>query len=272
MIEQGSHAELLSMEDGVYARLVKIQTQVSKDPNVDKLMHHSESNSESVASSDATSVKKAAGSSNSTEGSTSGGIAVLERDGEKCDGEERDGEEPAEEDSAAKNKGPSLRWLDPEFDSLDVNDGQLFLQRDEDELASPVFLLRTFPATHTDEYISVRCWNKGGDDDELGIIRNLTDWPLEIQTAIRDVLNRRYLIRKIEAIHNIKLDTGFLEYDVETDVGRQQFTSRWTQSKALAFGDHGKLLIDTNDNRYVVADVNELGERDRVKFLQYIYW
>jgi ABC-type multidrug transport system fused ATPase/permease subunit len=37
LIEQGSHAELLST-DGVYSRLVKIQTQISKDPSVDKLV------------------------------------------------------------------------------------------------------------------------------------------------------------------------------------------------------------------------------------------
>jgi energy-coupling factor transporter ATP-binding protein EcfA2 len=38
LVEQGSHAELLAM-DGTYARLVRIQTQVSKDQNVDRLLH-----------------------------------------------------------------------------------------------------------------------------------------------------------------------------------------------------------------------------------------
>ncbi|MEO8270321.1 MAG: hypothetical protein ABI557_11425, partial [Aureliella sp.] len=37
LVEQGSHAELLTA-DGVYARLVRIQTQVSKDPNLDRLL------------------------------------------------------------------------------------------------------------------------------------------------------------------------------------------------------------------------------------------
>ena len=39
--DSGIHAELLD-QDGIYARLVKIQTQVSKDPNVDKLLVHTE--------------------------------------------------------------------------------------------------------------------------------------------------------------------------------------------------------------------------------------
>ncbi len=41
LIEHGTHAELLSA-DGTYARLVRIQTQVSKDPNVDKLLWNAE--------------------------------------------------------------------------------------------------------------------------------------------------------------------------------------------------------------------------------------
>ena len=39
LIEQGTHAQLLH-QDGVYARLVRIQTQVSKDPSVDRLLNH----------------------------------------------------------------------------------------------------------------------------------------------------------------------------------------------------------------------------------------
>ncbi len=38
LVEQGSHAELLSI-DGTYARLVRIQTQVSKDQHVDRLLN-----------------------------------------------------------------------------------------------------------------------------------------------------------------------------------------------------------------------------------------
>ncbi|MGY8688151.1 MAG: hypothetical protein ACKVHP_10500 [Verrucomicrobiales bacterium] len=41
IIEEGTHAERLDKGDGTYARLVKIPTQVSKDPNVDRLSVHS---------------------------------------------------------------------------------------------------------------------------------------------------------------------------------------------------------------------------------------
>ena len=66
--------------------------------------------------------------------------------------------------------------------------------------------------------------------------------------------------------------TRRLEFDAETDSGRSQFVMRWTQSQGVEFGDNGKLLIDTEDNRYVVHDVDELPKKDRERFLHYVYW
>ena len=256
LVEQGSHAQLLSMDDGVYARLVRIQTQVSKDPNVDNLVFHAESGETTAAAS--------AGGDATDSGETA--TAVLEAPRPHASsGSEVEDEEPG-------TTRPELNWLEPNADVFRFEDDHFCLQlRDGDELRR-VFLVLAFPATHPREYISVRAWNDGGDDDELGIVRKLEDWPQHTQELIADALRRRYLLRRITSIHSLKLDFGFLEFDVETDLGRQQFTSRWTQSKAIAFGDNGKLLIDTDDNRYVVPDVNELSPDDREAFLQYIYW
>jgi ATP-binding cassette, subfamily B, bacterial len=70
----------------------------------------------------------------------------------------------------------------------------------------------------------------------------------------------------------VRLAHGYLDFDVETDVGRQRFTTRWTQSQAIDFGAEGKLLIDVEDNRYVVPRVDDLPATDRERFLHYIYW
>jgi hypothetical protein len=47
---------------------------------------------------------------------------------------------------------------------------------------------------------------------------------------------------------------------------------RWTQSQAIDFGERGKLLMDTEENRYVVPDIEALTAADRERFLQYVYW
>jgi hypothetical protein len=104
------------------------------------------------------------------------------------------------------------------------------------------------------------------------MIRRLADWPEADIAVLRTGLKRRSLVRTIQRIHDVRLGHGYLDFDVQTDVGRQKFTARWTQSQAIDFGKEGKMLIDTEENRYVVANVDELPKTDREKFLQYVYW
>jgi hypothetical protein len=132
--------------------------------------------------------------------------------------------------------------------------------------------VRTFPASHPEEFLSVRGWNDAGDEIELGMIRRLADWPEADIAVLRTGLKRRSLVRTIQRVHDVRLGHGYLDFDVQTDVGRQKFTARWTQSQAIDFGKEGKMLIDTEENRYVVANVDELPKTDREKFLQYVYW
>jgi ATP-binding cassette, subfamily B, bacterial len=47
---------------------------------------------------------------------------------------------------------------------------------------------------------------------------------------------------------------------------------RWTQSQAIDYGENGKLIIDTEENRYLVRDIAKLSAADQEKFLQYVYW
>ena len=63
---------------------------------------------------------------------------------------------------------------------------------------------------------------------------------------------------------------GFTQ--AQTDAGRAGFTTRWTQSQAFDFGTEGKMLIDTDENRWVVRSLDGLPGPDRERFLQYVYW
>lgn len=224
--ESGSHAELID-EDGIYARLVKIQTQVSKDPNVDKLLvHHEES--EKVADDEA---------------------------------------------EALKSGGPVIRWLEPGEVSFFEKDGEVFVPgQDGNENPLRVFFVRTFPATHPDKYLSVRYWSPEGDDKEWGLIRDLQDWSPDIAGLISVALKRRYLLRVITRVHALRLEHGYLDLDVEAAGSRMSFTMRWTAGSVSDFGERGKLMTDTNGNRFLVEDVEKLSREDRERFLHYVYW
>jgi len=221
LVEQGTHAELLAA-DGVYARLVRIQTQVSKHPSVDRLLD--------------------------------------------AGGETRPPAAPAVEPAAG------IEWLEPGSRRFRVGRlGRIDMQA-ADGVPTGVFVVPAFPASQPESWLSVRRWNDTGDDVEIGMIRSLADWPPADREALQAALRRRSLVRVIRGIHGVRLVQGFLDFDVDTDVGRRSFSTRWTQGQVLDFGSGGRMLIDSEENRWVIPRVDDLPRADQERFLHYVYW
>jgi len=107
---------------------------------------------------------------------------------------------------------------------------------------------------------------------EVGIIRNLEEWPENAQELVNYSLCKRYFLHTIKGIYRIEVFNGYLNFDVETDLGPMQFMIRWQGDRAYNYGHGGKLLIDTDENRYLIPDVQKLSESERSLFLRYIYW
>ncbi|RPH82790.1 MAG: DUF1854 domain-containing protein, partial [Planctomycetaceae bacterium] len=247
LLEQGSHADLLAA-DGVYARLVRIQTQISKDPNVDKLVIHPSDPAQS------------------------------DIDGSKAPQREQPAAEAGSQLDTQDPTAHTIHWLTPESHEIAWTDPEglavrtLRLTGPNPTRSQGGFVVCAFPATHPERYLSVRGWDEKGDEFELGMISNLADWPAEARVAIQRALARRYLLKQIRAIHSLTSAHGYLEFDVGTNMGREAFTMRWSQSQALDFGRRGKIISDTEDNRYVIRDVDALPKADRQRFLRHIYW
>jgi ABC-type multidrug transport system ATPase subunit len=260
LVEQGTHAELLQ-SDGVYARLVRIQTQVSKDPSVDRLL----ANAPATTDETATTAESKKLAQPEVANSAPAIPVVAESEPEK---------DPAKLAATHGSLVDQLPWLDPhEYRFVrDEFDQPRLQQRDQDEAGQAVYVVRTFPASQPEQYLSVRRWDRQGDDVEIGLIRDLAQWPESCQQIVREAMDRHYLLRPLNRIHRITLAAGYLEFDVDSQGTRREFVMRWTQSQGVDFGENGKLLIDTEDNRYVVPDVDKLPKRDLERFLHYVYW
>src|SRR5207253_11243713 len=111
---------------------------------------------------------------------------------------------------------------------------------------------RALPAACPGKFISLRYADGEGQEYEIGMVHDLSNWPRAAQELLEGALARRYFIRMIDAIDAIDVKYGLLTFRVQTDKGGAEFTMRNSHSCAQDYGCKGKLLIDVDDNRYLV--------------------
>jgi hypothetical protein len=129
-----------------------------------------------------------------------------------------------------------------------------------------------FPVDYPNGYISLVHIEPEGKEMEIGVIRDLDDFPADQAALIRQALARRYFIHTIRKLHKVDWKYGFVTIDAETDKGRAEFLMRWKQDRAVDYGKRGKVLIDVYDNRYLIPDVDRLSPSERADFTRIIYW
>jgi ATP-binding cassette, subfamily B, bacterial len=166
-----------------------------------------------------------------------------------------------------------IRWLLPESTELSLSErGAMVVKLTNGKTFGGVWAIRCLPVTSPNEFVSLRCLNEEKRDIEVGIIRQLDAWPKAARDLIEESLLTRNLVHRIKEITSIEQHNALLRFKVETDLGAREFLMRLQYDRAQQHGPRGRIILDIDENRYLIEDMDEMSERDRRLFMRFIYW
>ena len=136
----------------------------------------------------------------------------------------------------------------------------------ERERHQRVWLHRSFPFVMPFEYVSVQ--NK--DQEELGLIKNISDFDEETQELLKEELSRKYYTPVITKIMTLKETRGFSFWKVMTDAGELSFTLQDTSKSISKIGENRAFIFDICGNRYEIESLSALDKNSYRKLELYL--
>ena len=116
---------------------------------------------------------------------------------------------------------------------------------------------RLFPISGLTKYITLL----DNEGNERAIIRNLNNLMPESRDAILDCLKEYYMIPRIKRLIKRTEKFKIWMWTVETDRGIYTFEIRNSFTAIKVLHDGRILILDANDNRYEIPDLNKLDKR-----------
>ena len=134
-----------------------------------------------------------------------------------------------------------------------------------------VVLRSCFPVSEEKAYLSVRSAS-GEEQEELGILKDWTQLDDENRRAVAEELSLHYFVPVIRRVLKVKDELGFLYWTVETNKGSREFAMRNNVIRYAREVSPGHwLLIDVNQARYEIPDVEALDPRSQKLVSRYLY-
>ena len=156
-----------------------------------------------------------------------------------------------------------MRFLDKKNSEFKATGGGFVSLKVGDEEYPRVQVVRMFPFTDPDHYISIRTSDE--NSKEIGIIKDLKDVPKETADLLMAQMNLRYFTPIITKIINIKDEYGYAYFDVVTDRGQCRFTINMGGSSVVHLSETRILISDVDENRFEIPDVMKLSASERKK-------
>ena len=133
----------------------------------------------------------------------------------------------------------------------------LRLTIDGDRSYLKVKVVRAAPLSCPDRYISIL----DEKDEEVCMVDDLGDLDAGTRAIIGEELERRYLTSIIERIDSLRSEFGTSYWEVKTNRGQREFVVQNVAENARWLGDRRLLLVDVDDNRFEIPDLDSLDKR-----------
>lgn len=156
-----------------------------------------------------------------------------------------------------------LNYLSPENGEFYELETGLIAYRDKEKDYGRVAVLRMFPLEYKDEFLSVRTENyeRSDKNNEIGIIRNLSEYSLQQQEIISRELEKRYFVPEITKVESVTEEFSNSIWKVETTAGKAEFTVNDMGSNLLNLGNNKIMLTDVFGNRYIIPDITKISDK-----------
>lgn len=147
-----------------------------------------------------------------------------------------------------------LVFLDAKKIRFFTSGATLRLTVEDDRSYLKVSVLRAFPLSEPDRFLSVR----DEANNEIGLILNPADLGVENRKLVEEELERRYLVPAVTRIVAAKERFGTVDWTVETDRGVCRFTTRNLRENVQRPAPGRIILNDVDGNRYDIRNVDDL--------------
>lgn len=156
-----------------------------------------------------------------------------------------------------------INYLTQENTVFYENGSGLLMLKYKGEDMGRVSVRRMFPLKFDNEYLSVSKENFSRRDknNEIGIIRTLSEFTDEQAKFIKNELDRRYFIPEIVKVKSVSDEFGHTYWKTETTAGEREFTVEDMASNLIRLSENSVILVDVYGNRYYFADIKKLGDK-----------
>lgn len=135
-----------------------------------------------------------------------------------------------------------------------------------------VVVIRSFPITNPDEYISVKepDTRQKGSGEEIGLIADLNLFDAKTVALLNEELSRRYFTPEISKIYSMREKYGYTYCEADTSAGRVSFVLNNPSNTIRTLEDGRVLITDTDGNRYTLPDPKKLDKASYRKIEIYL--